>query len=68
MKTETKTCPRCGAGFECNNYNIMKCECAQIPLNSLSRQWISERYNDCLCISCLEKIAKEHVSDEKLNI
>jgi hypothetical protein len=64
MKTETKTCPRCGKTFECNNYNIMKCQCILVPLNADARQMIAERYDDCLCLDCLNEYSKLAVTSD----
>lgn len=58
MNPEIKICPKCGRSFECNNYNIMKCGCLHIPLSVEARQLISEKYNDCLCMNCLQEYVK----------
>lgn len=57
MKTETKSCPKCGERFECNNQDIFKCVCVQVPLDNNVRQLISEKYDDCLCLTCLKEYA-----------
>jgi hypothetical protein len=62
MKTEIKTCPKCGSKFECNNYNIFKCACLQVPLTPEARQHIAENYDDCLCMNCLREYAAAKVS------
>ncbi len=67
MKEETKSCPRCGEYFECNNYNIMKCSCIQVPLNAKARQEIASQYDDCLCNSCLKEYALKYSSEYEVN-
>jgi hypothetical protein len=62
MKTDTKVCPRCNRNFECNNNNILKCACAQVPLSATVRQLIAEQYKDCLCPACLIEFSK--ISDK----
>lgn len=59
MNPEIKICPKCGRSFQCNNYNILKCACAQIPLDSEARQLISEKYDDCLCTDCLKSFVPD---------
>ena len=66
MDVEPKSCPRCGKTFECNNYNILKCQCIQVPLNARARQTIAEKYDDCLCLNCLNEYAHMK-SVEELN-
>lgn len=57
MHPERKICPRCGNILDCNNYNILKCACIEVPLNDEARHLIAEKYLDCLCISCLKEFA-----------
>ena len=38
----------------------MKCKCITIPLNAKAREVISERYDDCLCFSCLNEYAEKY--------
>ena len=57
MNAETKSCPHCGSNFECNNYNILKCQCVKVPLNGKAKELIAEQYDDCLCLSCLKEFA-----------
>jgi hypothetical protein len=59
MEGEFKKCPKCGNSFVCNNINIIKCGCMAAPLNNAARQIISERYDGCLCVSCLKEVAEE---------
>ncbi len=62
---EIKTCPKCGNIFECNNYNILKCACAQIPLNSKTRELMANQYEGCLCLTCLKEFAAISEPDKK---
>lgn len=56
-KHEFKTCPRCGAGFECKAGTILQCQCYGIVLPEKIRLETEHRYRDCLCRSCLEELA-----------
>ena len=56
---ETKNCPRCKAVFECKPGNISQCQCYTIQLTVEQRAYIEQRYNDCLCKSCLEYLSIE---------
>ena len=48
----TKTCPRCGASFECTHDAL--CQCVGITLSINARAMLHERYPDrCLCRDCL---------------
>ena len=55
-KHEEKICLRCNAVFECKLGNISQCQCTTIQLTTAERQYIGEKYEDCLCRSCLEKL------------
>ena len=59
MEGEIKKCPKCGNSFMCNNHNIIKCGCMEVPLNNTAREIISEQYIGCLCVNCLQDIAEE---------
>jgi hypothetical protein len=67
MKAETKSCPKCGSKFECSNHNIINCGCMHIPLNSQTRKLISEKFDDCLCISCLKEYSMMSPSESELS-
>ena len=56
MEGEIKKCPKCENNFVCNNINIIKCGCMEVPLNNTAREMISERYDGCLCVDCLKEI------------
>jgi hypothetical protein len=56
-KHEIKTCPRCGASFECKLNNPVHCQCAGVELDEDQLLAIAEHFPDCLCVSCLRAIA-----------
>jgi hypothetical protein len=58
---EEKICPRCGNGFECKLGSITECQCSGISLNDEERAFIEERYDDCLCRSCLVELKSRYI-------
>lgn len=58
-KHETKTCPRCGAGFICKPGNITQCQCFTTSLLMEQKAYLQLRYADCLCKKCLEHLSIE---------
>lgn len=50
---ESKQCPRCGKTFECKMGDITHCHCSDIKLSEEVMEFISMRYEDCLCHQCL---------------
>lgn len=56
---EQRKCPRCGNAFECKPGNITECQCFGITLSDAQRLWIEQRYNDCLCRTCLQYLQQE---------
>ena len=40
--------------FSCGGY---QCWCGQVGITEAQMDWIAARYQDCLCPSCLEKVA-----------
>ena len=60
-----KRCPRCHKTFECQHHNIGKCDCTKLILSPESYEYISNTYEDCLCIECLEEIEKEQQRSPK---
>lgn len=55
-KYEPKTCPRCGAGFECKAGTIVQCQCYGIVLPEQLQLVLEQVYRDCLCRDCLEAL------------
>ncbi|HEY6502898.1 MAG TPA: cysteine-rich CWC family protein, partial [Chitinophagaceae bacterium] len=39
--------------FECKTENISDCQCNGISFTPEEKTFIEEKYNDCLCRSCL---------------
>jgi hypothetical protein len=58
---EEKLCPRCGNGFECKPGSITECQCYGIALNNEERAFIEDRYDDCLCRSCLVELKSRYI-------
>jgi hypothetical protein len=56
---ETKNCPRCGNGFECKPGSITQCQCFGVNLSVGQKAYLEEKYNDCLCKTCLLKLREE---------
>ena len=48
-----KKCNKCNADFECNTKNVTKCHCYQVKLSDTQIKLLKEKYNDCLCNTCL---------------
>jgi len=58
---ENKLCPRCSNTFECKPGNITQCKCYGIALTIEEKVFIEERYEDCLCISCLKELKDRYI-------
>lgn len=56
---ETKSCPRCKTPFECKPGNITQCQCFGISLTAEQKNYIEQRYNDCLCRNCLTQLQND---------
>jgi hypothetical protein len=48
-----KTCENCGQTFECGGY---QCWCGGLGITEQQMDWIAQRFQDCLCPSCLKKV------------
>jgi acyl-CoA hydrolase len=55
---ENKICPACGKMFECKLGSITICHCFSVQLSKAEANYLQERYSDCLCNTCLQKIPK----------
>lgn len=55
-KHEIKTCPRCGASFECKANRVERCDCLDVVLSVQALEYLSEHYSDCLCVACLREV------------
>ncbi|MCS6989997.1 MAG: cysteine-rich CWC family protein [Chloroherpetonaceae bacterium] len=61
-KGKLKSCPRCGARFECGADEVWLCQCAAVPLSEAERNFVAQRYCDCLCANCLRELKAEFLS------
>jgi hypothetical protein len=51
-RSQEKTCPRCGARFECMAAQ-KACWCAELTLSKQGTADLRERFTDCLCSGCI---------------
>ncbi|WP_354001272.1 cysteine-rich CWC family protein [uncultured Methylophaga sp.] len=58
-KHEPVACPRCGDEFVCKPGAVPICHCFEVKLSKEQREWIAERWEGCLCGSCLHTVAEE---------
>jgi len=56
---ETKRCERCNAVFECKPGNITQCQCFGVAMSDAAKQYIADKYRDCLCRNCLLQVTEE---------
>ncbi len=56
---EIKKCPRCTNAFECKVGNIIQCQCSEVKLNDKEREYIDDKYIDCLCKYCMKDMKRE---------
>ena len=66
-KHELIECPACSQMFECKQGSITICQCSNIQLSREQLAYIAERWEGCLCLSCLEDI-KQQWSNEELSL
>lgn len=65
---EKKECPRCKSGFECKSGSIILCQCSNIEMSAEQLEYSQSKYDDCLCIMCLQELCLEFdlmLSNEK---
>ncbi|HKP46405.1 MAG TPA: cysteine-rich CWC family protein [Pyrinomonadaceae bacterium] len=55
----TDGCAACGLPFACG-VSLAGCWCAEIKLTDATRQVLREKFNGCLCRSCLEKLQTDN--------
>ncbi|MCX2764652.1 cysteine-rich CWC family protein [Aquimarina muelleri] len=60
IKHEEKYCPRCKSQFECKVGSILLCQCTIINLSNEERNYINEKYDDCLCANCMKALKSEY--------
>ena len=57
MFEKQKVCGACGAPFECGG--LWFCWCRDVRLDEATRKKLREQFADCLCPSCLKRVATE---------
>ncbi len=67
MKHELKYCPRCNSTFECKVGSVVLCQCSAVKLNQEERDYINNKYEDCLCAACIESLRSEY-NQEKFRL
>jgi hypothetical protein len=50
----TKTCEQCKQTFECGGY---QCWCGKVGITEQQMDWITARFQDCLCPACLKMVS-----------
>ena len=50
-------CARCNSSFECNSADVTNCQCNAVPLSIEIQAVIKTKYDDCLCVNCLQELA-----------
>lgn len=58
---EAKHCLRCHQPFECKAGSITQCDCTRIFLSEEEKAFIADRYEDCLCLSCLKELKNKYI-------
>ena len=59
-KHESIPCERCGQHFECKANSRAKCQCDAVQLNLNELQFVSERFEGCVCAACLLALQDEY--------
>ncbi|WP_188459887.1 cysteine-rich CWC family protein [Marivirga lumbricoides] len=65
IKHEEKYCPRCNTLFECKVGSISLCQCTAVILTEEERNFMRNKFDDCLCASCMKQV-KSAYQNEKL--
>lgn len=66
IKHEIIACARCGSAIECRANASAKCMCGTIVLSVEEMQYMSERYDACLCTTCLRTLKDEYAQEQIL--
>ena len=53
-KAGKATCPACGTSFECKLST--DCWCGSVNVPPEVKEYLADRYETCLCRSCLEEL------------
>ena len=64
---EHKYCPRCNAYFECKVGSILLCQCTAVSLNENERDYMREKFDDCLCAKCMKEVKAEYHNNKLKN-
>lgn len=67
IKHEIKYCPRCNTPFECKVGSILLCQCSTVSLHPEERDYIQEKFDDCLCANCLKELKIEYHNNQLKN-
>lgn len=59
-KHEGKRCPNCGSCFECKLGSILLCQCNTVPLTEAERDYIHNKFDDCLCATCMKALKQAY--------
>jgi hypothetical protein len=59
-KHEILPCERCRKSIECKANSITKCQCYSVQLDLNEVQYVSERFDGCLCAVCLLELKAEY--------
>lgn len=57
---EQKSCPRCARLFTCRVGDVGQCQCSGIKLSLEVQEFIISKYQDCLCINCLQSLTDKY--------
>jgi hypothetical protein len=52
-------CPRCGGTFHCGADDPGPCPCTTVTLDAAMLASLRERFHGCLCLTCLNELARE---------
>jgi hypothetical protein len=64
---EEKYCPRCNVIFECKVGSILQCQCITVTLNETEREFMKEKFDDCLCAGCMKEVRAEYHNNKLKN-
>ncbi len=60
-KQDESTCPSCRQTFQCKAADIGGCQCYGFKLDEAAYRFISEKYEDCLCLQCLQQLHQQQI-------
>lgn len=53
-----KVCDHCKQVFECGQYG---CWCGKVGVTEAQMDWITARFEDCICFECLGQVIRGEV-------